>query len=170
MIYIDLIVFERLCSAFGVFRLMWLTVGSRVLSLLKCLRGMEMAYSYAPMGPIALPMKLAPDNEFSTDLLDRWIRYAVLVLHRGGIRTYESCHGGRGHAFPEPTVRFEGSMRDAFRAVALARTHGLPIYQLRQFWRVSATKTERPAWELTFFPRAGLIAVQGRAERAGMVT
>jgi hypothetical protein len=109
------------------------------------------------------------DNEFRTDLLDRWIRYAVLVLHNGGIKTYESCAGGRGHAFPEPTIRFEGTSRDAWRAASIARRHGLPVYELRRFWRLSQQTTEKPAWELTFFPKAGLIEVQRRAERAGLV-
>src|ERR1035437_172045 len=113
-------------------------------------------------------MKAAPDNEFRTELLDRWISYAVLVLHKAGVRTYESCAGGRGHAFPEPTIRFEGTRRDAFRAAAVARDHGLPVYHLRQFWRLNEEGTERPAWELTFFPKAGLMEIQRRAERAGL--
>ena len=113
---------------------------------------------------------MAADNEFSVVLLDRWIRYAVLVLHRGGIRTYESCQGGNGHAFPEPTIRFEGSMKDARRAVALARDNGLPAHHLRRFWRVNDAGLERPAWELTFYPRAGLVDLQRRAERAGLVS
>jgi hypothetical protein len=107
-------------------------------------------------------------NEFSITLLDRWIQHAVFVLHSSGIQTYESCQGGRGHAFPEPTVRFEGSRRDAFRAVAIAKSHGLPVYHLRKFWCVSDKQLERPAWEMTFFPVAALKAVQRRAEQSGV--
>ena len=86
------------------------------------------------------------DNAFTLDHLDRWMRYAVFVLHRGGIQTDESCQGGRGHAFPEPTIRFEGTRDDAFRAVALARAHGLPAHHLRQFWRLNDEGAELPAW------------------------
>lgn len=117
---------------------------------------------YAP--PVAATV---PDNQFSIDLLDRWVRYAVLVLHSAGVRTYESCQGGHGHAFPEPTVRFEGAPEDAFRAVDVARAHGLPVYHLRQFWAVTDTGVERPAWEMTFYPVDKLRRVQRGAERSG---
>jgi hypothetical protein len=112
-------------------------------------------------------MERVPDNAFALDHLDRWMRYAVLVLHRGGIRTYESCQGGHGHAFPEPTVRFEGDREDAFRAVTLARSCGLPAHHLRQFWRLNEEGAESPAWELTFYPLRHLMRVQRQAERAG---
>lgn len=106
-------------------------------------------------------------NEFSVNPLDRWVRYAVLVLHSSGVQTYESCQGGRGHAFPEPTVRFEGTEIEAFRAVEVARAHGLPVHHLRQFWRLTDGALEQPAWEMTFHPRELLVAVQQRAERDG---
>jgi len=47
--------------------------------------------------------------------LDRNISYAVKVLRDAGIETYESCESGRGHAFPEPTVRFGGVYADGMR-------------------------------------------------------
>lgn len=112
-------------------------------------------------------MAACAPNEFSVDLLDRWVRYAVLVLHTAGVKTYESCQGGRGHAFPDATIRFEGSEEDAFRAVNVAREHGLPVYHLRRFWRLTDTTTDVPAWEITFFPRRRLVSVQRRAERDG---
>lgn len=105
------------------------------------------------------------ENEFTVDLLDRWIRYAVWALHENGVKTYESCQGGKGHAFPEPTVRFEGTRREAFRAVEVAREHGLPVHHLRQFWRLTEQGAENPAWEMTFFPVSRLRAVQRAAER-----
>jgi len=44
--------------------------------------------------------QLAP----ATDLdLDPGIRRAVLVLRSARIATFESCQGGPGHAFPDPT-------------------------------------------------------------------
>lgn len=40
--------------------------------------------------------------------LDPGIRDAVVALRRGGVETFESCQGGAGHAYPEPTIRFFG--------------------------------------------------------------
>ena len=41
--------------------------------------------------------------------LDPGIRKAVERLQAEGIETFESCEGGSGHAFPEPTIRFYGT-------------------------------------------------------------
>ena len=41
--------------------------------------------------------------------LDRGIRKAVERLRASQIETFESCEGGAGHAFPEPTIRFYGT-------------------------------------------------------------
>ena len=42
----------------------------------------------------------------------RWgkgIRRAVEILQRFGIETFESCEGGIGHSYTEPTVKFYGT-------------------------------------------------------------
>ena len=114
-------------------------------------------------------MAAVPPNAFSIHHLDRWVRFAVLMLRQAGIQTYESCQGGAGHAFPEPTVRFEGTKSDAFRAVAAVRAHGLPAHHLRQFWRLNEHGAERPAWEMTFYPLTRLVAIQRQAERHGLM-
>jgi hypothetical protein len=36
--------------------------------------------------------------------LDRGIKKAVELLQTCGTETFESCEGGRGHAYPEPTL------------------------------------------------------------------
>ncbi len=41
--------------------------------------------------------------------LDVGIERAVLELRENGINTFESCEGGKGHSYPEPAVRFNGS-------------------------------------------------------------
>ena len=46
--------------------------------------------------------------DFASLALDEGIREAVAVLVANGVETFESCEGGPGHAFPEPTIRFEG--------------------------------------------------------------
>lgn len=38
--------------------------------------------------------------------LDSGISDYVHKLMKHGVETFESCEGGEGHCFPEPTVRF----------------------------------------------------------------
>lgn len=101
--------------------------------------------------------------------LDRWISYAVKVLRDGGIETYESCEGGKGHSYPEPAVRFFGTKADGFRALAIAQTFGLPVRALRRFWSVDDGEPTGPYWELTFWERP-LKRLQREAERTGRIT
>lgn len=49
--------------------------------------------------------------------LDPGIKKAVMLLQKEGIGTFESCEGGKGHAFPEPTIRFYGTPEAGWRAV-----------------------------------------------------
>jgi len=50
--------------------------------------------------------------------LDEGIREIVRTLARNHVETFESWEGGTGHAYPEPTVRFEGGSAEGPRAVA----------------------------------------------------
>lgn len=101
--------------------------------------------------------------------LDRWISYAVKVLRDAGIETYESCQGGKGHAFPEPTVRFHGQRGEGFRAAAVAMAAGLPMDALRRFWVVVDGELSGPHWEMVFSPLSRLVKVQREAEQAGLL-
>jgi hypothetical protein len=87
--------------------------------------------------------------------LDEGIAQAVHVLRDSGIATYESCEGGLGHAFPEPTVRFSGSKAEGFKAYAVAVECGLPVVALKRVWRVTDDELSGPWWELTFAPTKG---------------
>lgn len=112
----------------------------------------------------------AYNREVGGDLpLDRWISYAVKVLRDAGIETYESCQGGTGHAFPEPTVRFFGGRSEGLRAVAAAMTFGLPVFALRRFWSVLEGELNGPHWEMTFYPLDRLMTVQRDAETSGLI-
>ena len=94
-----------------------------------------------------------PDDRFEliTDLpLDAGIRSYVLALRAGGIETFESCEGGPGHAFTEPTVRFHGDRAEGFRAFAVAMEWGLPVYKLRLAYAVDEGLLKGPWWEMTF--------------------
>lgn len=86
--------------------------------------------------------------------LDPGIRRFVTVLLEGGIETFESCEGGKGHAFPEPTIRFHGDNGAGFKAVSLALTFGLPVLSLRRSYAISDGTLSGPYWEMTFRSKA----------------
>lgn len=67
-------------------------------------------------------MEIEPTSEMP---LDSGIRDAVLVLRAAGIETFESCEGGEGHPFAEPTVRFHGSRSEGYKAFTIAADAGL---------------------------------------------
>ncbi len=84
------------------------------------------------------------------ETLDAGIRTMVQILREYGIETFESCQGGEGHTFPEPTVRFYGSRGEGFRAFAAARERGLSVYAIKRVWDIEDEEPTGPCWELTF--------------------
>lgn len=100
------------------------------------------------------PLRKAPNpTPFTTDgerPIDPGIARAVRTLSDNGIETFESCEGGTGHSFPEPTVRFHGGRSEGFRALAIAHQHGLKVSELRRYWDVIDGEPVGPHWELTF--------------------
>lgn len=82
--------------------------------------------------------------------LDPGIARAVEVLVAGGIRTFESCQGGEGHAYPEPTVRFFGDDAEGPIALSVAMNGGLKVNELRRVWPIIDGAPTGPWWELTF--------------------
>lgn len=82
--------------------------------------------------------------------LDAGIERAVSILRTGGVETFESCEGGEGHPFPEPTVRFHGDGSEGFRALAIAQQNGLQVDQLRRYYQVQNGEPTGPYWEITF--------------------
>jgi hypothetical protein len=93
--------------------------------------------------------------------LDEGIRSIVEVLVANGIETFESCQGGDGHAFYEPTVRFHGNHAEGFRALAIALQHGLKVCELRRYYSVEDGEPVGPHWEMTFL--VGPISLRGSA-------
>jgi hypothetical protein len=86
--------------------------------------------------------------------LDRGIEKAVRTLQSNGIETFESCEGGVGHAYPEPTVRFHGSIAAGWHAVGVCLDNGLPIMSLRRVWDIlDLNLPTGPYWEITFHER-----------------
>jgi hypothetical protein len=81
--------------------------------------------------------------------LDAGIFDAVEILRKAGVETFESCEGGSGHAYPEPTVRFHGDQAEGFKALAAAMRGGLKVAALRRTWPVLDCEPTGPWWELT---------------------
>jgi hypothetical protein len=82
--------------------------------------------------------------------LDAGIRRFVLALRAGGVETFESCQGGIGHAFMEPTIRFHGGSAEGFRAFAVAQEMGLPVFKVRLSYTVDDGMLNGPWWEMVF--------------------
>lgn len=83
-------------------------------------------------------------------IIDSGISREVRILQAAGVETFESCQGGQGHAFIEPTVRFHGDQSEGFRALSIAMKEGLPTDQLRRVWPIVDGEPTGPCWELTF--------------------
>ena len=93
--------------------------------------------------------------------LDPGIAHAVEVLRGAGVETFESCQGGPGHAYPEPTVRFHGEQPEGYRAVAAALYAGLRVSELRRVWPLERGELTGPWWELTFAPSLPATSLPG---------
>jgi hypothetical protein len=83
--------------------------------------------------------------------LDPGIAAAVIALNDANVETFESCEGGPGHAYPEPTVRFHGNQAEGLRALSVAMNAGLRVSALRRTWPIIDGGTTGPWWELTFY-------------------
>jgi hypothetical protein len=83
--------------------------------------------------------------------LDPGIKGYVERLQDAGIETFESCEGGKGHAYPEPAVRFHGGPEAGWRALSVCLSYKFPISCLRRIWCVLETNEPNgPYWEITF--------------------
>ena len=87
--------------------------------------------------------------------LDDGIRETVRILAEANVETFESCEGGRGHAYTEPTVRFHGERAEGIRALSVALQFKLPVLSLRRVWPVNEGEPTGPWWELVFVSRKG---------------
>jgi hypothetical protein len=89
-------------------------------------------------------------TEADFDFVDAGIRREVTILSQNGVETFESCEGGPGHTFPEPTIRFCGDRAAGFKALAIALTYGLRPMALRRCYAVIDGEPVGPDWEMTF--------------------
>jgi hypothetical protein len=75
-------------------------------------------------------------------------------LHANGVFTIESCQGGDGHAYAEPTIKFSGGRHEGFRALALALERRWPVQRIDRSWTISDGEPEGPRWLMVFWPSA----------------
>jgi len=83
--------------------------------------------------------------------LDPGIAKYVEGLRSQGVETFESCEGGSGHTYPEPTVAFHGTAYAGFQALGIALEMGFPVRDLRRVWKVDRGEPRGPVWEMTFY-------------------
>jgi len=105
------------------------------------------------------------EAEYFSPPLDPGIADAVMALRRAGVETFESCEGGPGHAYAEPTVRFHGQRPEGFRALAAAMQAGLRVAGLRRVWPINEGEPTGPWWELVFAPHQGRVSSESTAAR-----
>ncbi len=83
--------------------------------------------------------------------LDKGIEREVITLIQAGIETFESCEGGVGHAYFEPTVRFHGGRTEGLRALAIALQNGFNVKSVSRIWPIIDGEPTGPWWEIIFF-------------------
>ncbi|QIP16837.1 hypothetical protein G8759_31435 [Spirosoma aureum] len=84
--------------------------------------------------------------------LDAGIKEIVLLLQLHQVETFESCQGGIGHCFSEPTVRFYGDKFEGLRVAHICLQNDLPIQQIRRSFDVYDNELHQPFWEVVFKP------------------
>ena len=82
--------------------------------------------------------------------LDDGVAEYVHALRAAGVETFESCEGGPGHAYPEPTVRFFGERAAGWKALSAAHVLDLPVLALRRTWPINDGEPNGPYWEMVF--------------------
>ncbi len=89
--------------------------------------------------------------------LDKGIETYVRLLHAYGIETYESCEGGEGHSYSEPTVRFHGNSSVGFMALHIALEHGFPVKGIGRVWDIIDGQPTGPNWEMVFWGKGDAV-------------
>ena len=67
--------------------------------------------------------------------IDDGIMPAVHIMWDNGFDTFESCEGGEGHAYFEPTIRFLGTEFDLIRAYEVWTANGLIVGEVKRVYR-----------------------------------
>lgn len=94
--------------------------------------------------------RLRSEHQPPWEELDDGILPIVKVFYEEGIETFESCQGGPGHCFPEPTVRFYGGIDQGWKAFHIAVQYNLRPTSLRRTYSIQDKEPVGPDWEMTF--------------------
>ena len=85
--------------------------------------------------------------------IDLGIVRAVKILRDADIHTIESCEGGEGHSYPQPTVKFSGTPAEGWHALSRLMTFDLPVDWIGQVWTMTYGRPTGPAWLVTFWKK-----------------
>lgn len=94
--------------------------------------------------------KLDPRDENLLKVVDAKIRPVLRIMIAGGAETFESCQGGKGHAYPEPTICFHGGSVEGFRVLVWMQSYGIQPRELRRYWYITGGEPHGPHWQMTF--------------------
>jgi len=109
--------------------------------------GAPRAQAKAPAGAVRHHVE---SDEFYAGI-DAGIRFAVRVLHADGIETCQSCEGGQGHAYEEPSIdlRADGPHRaSGFRALSALADYGLHVRRVELVWDVVDDLPTERIWRI----------------------
>lgn len=115
------------------------------------LRKLQMSNRILIEGNIPLRTKVWKNiNDY--DQLDKGIRFAVRALHAHGIETCQSCEGGEGHAYSEPSVDILAGPNDVagFNALACLVDFGLPVSLVSKVWNIKNGMPYECIWRIIF--------------------
>jgi hypothetical protein len=93
----------------------------------------------------------SPNFEPPWKNIDPAIAPLVKIFWEEGHEPFESCQGGPGHTFPEPTIRFSGSIAEGPRLVSTALRWGMVPCSLRRVWAIQDKEMVGADWEMTFY-------------------
>ena len=102
-------------------------------------------------GSVPLRTTIFPESFYQD--IDRGIRFAIRVLHAHGLETCQSCQGGKGHSYLEPSVEMGAGADDAygFEALAALQAFGLPVSTVGIIWNIKNGVPYEKNWRITFF-------------------
>lgn len=95
--------------------------------------------------------KIMSESFYKT--LDDGIRFPVRILHAHGFDTCQSCQGGKGHAYLEPTIDMvAGGKGDVEGIAALGplAQYGLPVSTIGLIWNIDEGLPYEKLWRITF--------------------
>ena len=83
--------------------------------------------------------------------LDPGIELFVNILRELGIDTIQSCEGGPGHSYSQPTIDFCGAKYEGFIAYAYAMNCRFPVKDISRVWHSREDGLDGPIWRMTFY-------------------